>query len=90
MIAVLIASSVPSSTFYILSAVCVAALGIGPLATWIASNPLPRRFVYATALGLALSALFILGAVHGRFHASQIYSCDFSWDMELLCWLWLG
>lgn len=90
MIAVFIASSVPSSAYYILSAVTVAALGIGPLASWIASMPSPRRFVYATLLAWLFASLCLLLDPHVR--ASLAFAWDgcywFPWDP--FCWAWGG
>ncbi len=87
MIAVLLVSAVPSSAFYILSGLTVAAIGAGPLFSWLATAPALKRITVATLLAVGVGALVIVGRSYTRFHGMEIISCDFSWDMEILCWL---
>lgn len=96
MIAVLVmaprAPMVPLEAFALVAAVAVAAVGIGPLASWIASVDVRwRRMLAATALALVLS-VGLIRADAVTAHDQSIYyalDCD-SWSDWLLCWIIWG
>ncbi len=77
--------SVPVSAWWWMVGAAVAAMGIGPLASWASTQPAVKRILIATLIACGIGAALIVGQQIVDAHGMFYISCG-SWTSWPWCW----